>query len=160
MSDPDDRKPRREALAALRRCQKMVSLHISFSPAGSASSRLDILPLATCRAPRSPYKQGQDQKTDQVPRRTSHVALFSTEGIADRRLCRCDRGRAIRARMGACPATDGKDSTRCPFRTMARVFKCDAALRRRCSNIVQAGVTEEAMEQGGMVNLRIAVVDH
>jgi hypothetical protein len=26
MSDPDDRKPRREALAALRRCQNMVSL--------------------------------------------------------------------------------------------------------------------------------------
>ena len=28
------------------------------------------------------------------------------------------------------------------------MFKCDTALRQRCSNIVQAAVTEEAMEQG------------
>jgi hypothetical protein len=28
MTDPDDRKPRRESVVALRRCQKMVSLHV------------------------------------------------------------------------------------------------------------------------------------
>jgi hypothetical protein len=31
---------------------------------------------------------------------------------------------------------------------MARVFKCDATLRQKCSNIVQAAATEEATEQG------------
>ena len=41
-------------------------------------------PAAT--TPRTPNKQGQDQETDQVPRRTIQVALLSAEGLADRRL--------------------------------------------------------------------------
>jgi hypothetical protein len=91
--------------------------------------------------------QGQDQEADQVSRRTIHVALLSAEGIRDRRICHCDRGRAIWGRMGACPGADRKDTIRCLFRTTARVFKCDVALRQRCSNIVQAVVADEAMEQ-------------
>jgi hypothetical protein len=94
--------------------------------------------VACCHIPHTRYKRSQDQETDQVPRRTTHVAIFSVEGITDRRMCRCDHGRAIWARMGACPEADGKDIIRCLFRTMARVFKCDAALRQRCSNLVQA----------------------
>jgi hypothetical protein len=39
MSDLDDRKPQREALAALRRCQKMVFWHISLLPAGDAGTQ-------------------------------------------------------------------------------------------------------------------------
>ena len=54
---------------------------------------------------------------------------------------RCDRGKAIWACASACPITNSKDSLGRLFRTTARVFKCDVALRQRCSNIVQAAVT-------------------
>jgi hypothetical protein len=90
-------------------------------------------------------------RTKRLPRFRSGrfiIILFSAEGGADPRMCRYDQIAPSRPAMGPYPATDRKDTIRCLFKRMARVFKYDAALERLCSNIVQAAVMEETMKQG------------
>ena len=53
--------------------------------------------------------------------------------------------------MGPDSATDREDTIRCLFKSMARLFKYDAALERLCSNIVQAAVMEVTMPTHGIM---------
>jgi hypothetical protein len=103
-------------------------------------------PAATLPAPDT-----SRARTKRLPRFRSGrfiIILFSAEGGADPRMCRYDQIAPSRPAMGPYPATDRKDTIRCLFKRMARVFKYDAALERLCSNIVQAAVMEETMKQG------------
>src|SRR5882724_1979168 len=109
MTDPDDRKPRRESVVALRRCQKMVSLHVPcLLPAMPERSRdggherwppFAHAPLLVCSTEpgaREPVQRPSDaEAVSPVPSRSSPYCGLAAEDNDDSRRTGCVQPSAV-----------------------------------------------------------------
>jgi hypothetical protein len=109
-----------------------------------------MIDVAHTRRLLDPDSYEAEAKAAQIPQWTIHHYTLLCRGCSGPKTVDCaayDYIALSRPAMGLDPATDGKDTIKCLFRSMVRLFNYDADLERLCSNIVQAAVMEETMQR-------------